>query len=75
VLELKSKVLKLDISIPPQDGFPVPPSSAIADDVASALVNLGYKEAMVRKALAELAIPADAPMEEVLKKALKLLMK
>jgi Holliday junction DNA helicase RuvA len=75
VLELKSKVPKLDISLPAQAGSAPPPSSAISEDVASALINLGYKEGVVKKALAEMEIPADATMEEVLKKALKLLMK
>ena len=75
VLELKSKVLKLDISSPSHEGAPSRASSAITDDVASALVNLGYKEALVKKALAEMEIPAEAAMEEVLKRALKLLMK
>ncbi len=75
VLELKSKVPKLDISVPAQTGSAPPLSSAVADDVASALVNLGYKEAVVKKALAEMELPADEPMEEVLKKALKMLMK
>ncbi len=75
VLELKSKVPKLDISLPAHAGSASPPSSAVADDVASALINLGYKEAVVKKTLAEMALPADEPMEEALKKALKMLMK
>ena len=75
VLELKGKVLKLDVSLSAQDDMHPSPSSALTDDVTSALVNLGYKEALVRKALAELDIPPEASMEEVLRKALKLLMK
>ena len=47
----------------------------MTDDIASALVNLGYKEAVVRKVLADMEVPAEAAMEDVLKKALKLLMK
>ena len=47
----------------------------MTDDITSALVNLGYKEGVVRKVLMEMVIPADAAMEEILKKALKLLMK
>ena len=42
-------------------------------DVLSALVNLGYKEAQARKSLEALEIARDAPMEDVLKGALKLL--
>ena len=53
VLELKDKVLKLDVSLSPP-GSCTSHSSAIIDDVASALINLGYKEAVVKKALAEL---------------------
>jgi Holliday junction DNA helicase RuvA len=75
VLELKEKVLKLDVSPPTVAGSVPPLSPGLKDDVASALVNLGYKEAVVNKALAEMKIPPDASMETVLKQALKLLMK
>jgi Holliday junction DNA helicase RuvA len=49
--------------------------TSVRDDVASALVNLGYKEAVVTKVLAEMEIGADVPMEALLKLALKRLMK
>jgi Holliday junction DNA helicase RuvA len=75
VLELKDKVLKLAAAQPAPAGSPSPLSADIKDDVMSALVNLGYKEAVVSKALAGLEIPPDATMEAVLKQALKLLMK
>jgi Holliday junction DNA helicase RuvA len=75
VLELKEKVLKLDVSPPAREGSRSAISASLKDDVASALVNLGYKEAVVNKVLAEMAIPPDASMEAVLKQALKLLMK
>jgi holliday junction DNA helicase RuvA len=75
VLELKGKVQKLDLSLSAPDGARTPATSTIADDVASALINLGYKEAVVRRVLADIEIPPEAPMEELLKKALKLLMK
>jgi Holliday junction DNA helicase RuvA len=75
VLELKEKVLKLDLSLPTVEGSIPPLSPGLKDDVASALVNLGYKEAVVNKVLAEIKIPPDASMETVLKQALKLLMK
>ena len=42
-------------------------------DVLSALVNLGYREIQARKALENLEIAPDAPMEEILKGALKIL--
>ncbi|MBP1752821.1 MAG: ruvA [Geobacteraceae bacterium] len=71
ILELKDKVRKLDSMAPVHgEGRPAQPSGVL-DDVASALINLGYKEAVVRKTLAEMEIPADAPMESVLKQALK----
>jgi len=75
VLELKDKVLKLDPAAPALEGEGMPPSAGIEDDVASALINLGYKEAVVKKTLAELRVSSDDSMEEVLKQALKALMK
>jgi Holliday junction DNA helicase RuvA len=75
VLELKEKVMKLDLSLPSVEGSVLPLSPGLKDDVASALVNLGYKEAVVNKALSEIKIPPDASMETVLKQALKMLMK
>ena len=75
VLELKEKVQKLDSFTPSQKEGRSSLSSGILDDVASALVNLGYKEVVVRKALADMEISADASMELVLKQALKSLMR
>lgn len=75
VLELKEKVQKLDISIPATGEGRLPEPSGVRDDVASALVNLGYKEAVVKNALADMQIAADASMETVLKQALKSLMR
>lgn len=76
VLELKDKVVKLGLM--PEAGKGVTQSNVdatVRDDVASALINLGYKEAIVSKILAELESDSDAPMETVLKLALKRLMK
>ena len=75
VLELKDKIRKLDIGQPAVTATAQPAASELLDDVASALVNLGYKEAQVRKVLDEVETAADTPMETVLKHALKLLMK
>ena len=75
VLELKDKVLKLDFVNPAKEGAAKALTSDIRDDVASALVNLGYKDAVVNKTLSDMSIPGDASMESVLKQALKLLMK
>lgn len=75
VLELKEKVRKMDLAAPAREAaFPVA-APEVTDDVASALVNLGYKEAVVRKALAEMAIEPGASTEAVLRRALKILMK
>lgn len=75
VLELRDKVLKMEMPAPHGGGGTEPPGAGIGEDVASALINLGYKEAVVKKTLAEMRIPADASMEDVLKQALKALMK
>jgi Holliday junction DNA helicase RuvA len=76
VLELKDKVVKLGLSgdSGSSSSFSLQESS-IRDDVASALINLGYKEAVVIKTLSEIDTGTDAPMETVLKLALKRLMK
>lgn len=75
VLELKEKVGKLDLStvaVPERRSLP---AEQLLDDVLSALLNLGYKEPQVRKALSGLDPAPDASLEELLKQALKLLMK
>jgi Holliday junction DNA helicase RuvA len=75
VLELKDKVQKLEFAGSAAGGEQLAPATGIEEDVASALINLGYKEAVVRKALAELRISPEDSMEQVLKQALKALMK
>lgn len=74
ILELKDKAVKLDLAIPVQEGA-IPATPGVRDDVASALVNLGYREAQVSKVLHDLDTPNGATMEAVLKLALKQLMK
>lgn len=75
VLELKDKVAKLEFAAAASGDEQTMPSAGIEEDVASALINLGYKEAVVKKALAELRISPEDSMEQVLKQALKALMK
>jgi len=75
VLELKDKlgpVAANAASVQPHAAMALTANDPLAD-VLSALVNLGYKEAQARKSLEALEIGRDAPMEEVLKGALKLL--
>lgn len=76
VLELKDKIVKLGLA-GASDGSSTlsKQESSIRDDVASALINLGYKEALVIKTLSEIETGTEAPMETVLKLALKRLMK
>jgi Holliday junction DNA helicase RuvA len=75
VLELKDKVARLDIAVSTKEGKTSTAETGVRDDVASALVNLGYKEAQVNKVLNDLDTPGAAAMETVLKLALKQLMK
>ncbi|BBA69608.1 Holliday junction branch migration protein RuvA [Geobacter sulfurreducens] len=75
VLELKEKVRKMEMAPSAQEAPSSEAPAEVADDVTSALVNLGYKEAVVRKVLAEMSIEPDASTEAVLRQALKVLMK
>ena len=75
ILELKDKLGPVAANAPSLQASTVA-NLAVNDplaDVLSALVNLGYKEAQARKSLEALEIARDAPMEDVLKGALKLL--
>lgn len=75
VLELKEKVKKLATVQPRPEALQPSARPEIRDDVLSALINLGYKEAVVLKVLNELAQAPDATVESLLKQALKVLMK
>ncbi len=76
ILELKDKVIKLGLVSSSGNSSPLSAADpSVRDDVASALVNLGYKEALVIKTLAEFETENGAPMEKILKLALKRLMK
>lgn len=76
VLELQEKTKRLGpvplaSAAPRQSGR----AAGALDDALSALVNLGYKEAQAKKVLESLEIPPEAAVEEILKGALKVLMK
>jgi len=77
VLELKDKVGPIDQLPASSDATSVagPTAGALINDVISALVNLGYKENMVRKVLENMELAPDLTMEEVLKGALKILVR
>lgn len=75
VLELKDKAGKLDLSSLPATEYREIPGEDVTDDVISALLNLGYKEPQVKKALATLDASGGVTVEELLKQALKTLMK
>ena len=75
ILELKEKVDKL--ATPPRSKATVAAGKTATsfDDALSALINLGYKESQARKVLETLEIPPGTTLEQVLKGALKLLLK
>jgi Holliday junction DNA helicase RuvA len=75
VLELKDKAGKLDMSSLPAAEIQHRPADDAMEDVTSALLNLGYKEPQVRRALSSLQAAEGAGVEELLKQALKMLMK
>ena len=76
VLELKEKARKLTAG---QESAPAAaPGGSETDpfaDILSALVNLGYKENQARKVLETMEIPPGIALEDVLKGALKILVK
>ena len=75
MLELKDKVGKLDMSSLPAVERREIPADDIVEDVVSALLNLGYKEPQVRKAMSALDAAGGISVEGLLKQALKILMK
>ncbi len=76
ILELKDKIARLaplPAGARPTAAGATPATSF--DDALSALVNLGYKENQARKVLESLEVPPQAELEDILKGALKILMK
>ncbi|KIH77193.1 Holliday junction DNA helicase subunit RuvA [Geoalkalibacter ferrihydriticus] len=75
-LELKDKVARLaPFSTDEHSATTIEPTATSLDDALSALVNLGYKDAQARKVLESLEVAPEAGLEEILKGALKVLMK
>jgi Holliday junction DNA helicase RuvA len=76
VLELKEKAKRMG-AFPSQSiqMENIPPISNSLNDTLSALINLGYKESQAKKVLESMEISADTSLEDVLKGALKELVK
>jgi len=76
VLELREKVQRLGpLATAATKAGTGPGTANSLDDTLSALVNLGYKENQAKKVLESMEISADTPLEEILKGALKVLVK
>ena len=77
VLELKDKVGPIDVTLATTDASSQTGQSSgdLINDVISALVNLGYKDSQARKVLENMELAPGVPMENVLKGALKVLVR
>jgi Holliday junction DNA helicase RuvA len=76
VLELRDKIPRMEGPLsPPAAGVQKAGIAELRQDALSALINLGYKEALSKKALANLDIPPGSSLEEILKAALKILLR
>ncbi|MEA3361753.1 MAG: Holliday junction branch migration protein RuvA [Thermodesulfobacteriota bacterium] len=76
VLELQDKATAYAVSaaITQTDGE-TPDTENFHQDALSALVNLGYKETLAKRALGNLQLSPAAPLEDILKAALQVLLK
>jgi len=75
VLELKDKVRPAPGQRPSATEIPALAATDPLQDVLSALVNLGYKENLARKILEEMEVGSQATTEDILKAALKILVR
>ena len=73
VLELKDKVPAITTQSAGVDRTASAPQRDALDDLVSALVNLGYKETLAKKAVESLELSPDVSFENALKSALKLI--
>lgn len=73
ILELKDKVPQVVVEESESGITVLSRQRDSLEDLVSALVNLGYKENMAKKAVESIEISPDASFEEALKSALKLL--
>jgi Holliday junction DNA helicase RuvA len=74
ILELREKIPG-DVTATAATGAVAGSASDQREDALSALVNLGYKETLSKKALDKLEIAPGASLEEILKAALKILLR
>ena len=76
VLELQDKAHAYAVSaaITSTDGH-VLNAESFHQDALSALVNLGYKESLAKRALGNIQLPPTSPLEDILKAALQVLLK
>lgn len=77
VLELKDKIGSVAEHLTATESATLTDQSSgeVTSDVISALVNLGYKENQARKVLQSMELAPDVTMEEILKGALKVLVR
>lgn len=75
VLELREKIGRVEFTDIGSTQVPASTSPDLQEDALSALINLGYKESLSRKALEGLDLPPGTPLEDILKQALKVLMR
>lgn len=75
VLELREKIGAVEAAPPGAGPASRPAATDQREDALSALINLGYKENLSRKALDSLDPAPGTPLEELLKQALKILMR
>jgi Holliday junction DNA helicase RuvA len=73
VLELKDKVSQVAVPADENSQTPITQRHDSLDDLISALVNLGYKENLAKKAVESLELSPDVSFEDALKNALKLI--
>jgi len=76
VLELQDKATAYAVTAAiPTSNKNASKNKNFQQDALSALVNLGYKEALAKRALGTLQLPPDTSLENILKAALQVLLK
>lgn len=73
ILELKDKVPRVGVSASRTGAVAPGQGKDSLDDLISALINLGYKETLAKKAVESMELSPEATLEDGIKGALKLL--